>query len=457
MLICFERQDCTVRVALIGAGSGQFAQTVITDILAIEGLDTGTFVLVDLDAERLELAHEVAGQLIELVGKPWTVQATTDRRSVLPGCDYVINMIEVGGLANVEHDYTIPLKYGVDQCIADTSGPGGLFKYLRTAPSWLAICRDIEELCPRALVINYTNPLSAMTLTALHATSLQVVGLCHSIVLTSYDLADYADVPYERMRFRCAGINHLSWFVTLEMDGEDLYPRVRRAAEDPAIYERDPVRFDILRQFGAYPTESSGHVSEYVPYFRKRKDVLEHYTRLNPDCAGGARARRWPRERADHDERLRSDLARERSGERVFYLERSLEYGSYLIEGHALNRPQVIYGNVYNTGLIENLPQDSCVELACLVDQNGVQPAHFGRLPTHLAALDSAHIMIHDLMVQALLNEDREAAVHALMLDPLTAAVCTPAEIRQMFDEMAATQKDYLPHFINPKQGGYNG
>jgi alpha-galactosidase len=440
-----------VKVALIGAGSGQFAQTVITDILAIEGLDAGTFVLVDLDPERLELTHEIAEQLIELVGKPWTVHATTERRSVLPGCDYVINMIEVGGLANVEYDYTIPLKYGVDQCIADTSGPGGLFKYLRTAPSWLAICRDIEELCPRALVINYTNPLSAMTLTALRATSLQVVGLCYSIVLTSYELADYADVPYERMRFRVAGINHLSWFVTLEMDGEDLYPRVRRAAEDPAIYERDPVRFDLLRQFGAYATESSGHVSEYVPYFRKRKEVLEHYTRLNPDCEGGARARRWPRERADHDERLRSDLARERSGERVFYLERSLEHGSYIIEGHALNRPQVIYGNVCNTGLIENLPQDSCVELACLVDQNGVQPVHFGRLPTHLAALDSTHIMIHDLMVQALLNEDREAAVHALMLDPLTAAVCTPAEIRQMFDEMAATQKDYLPHFINLK------
>lgn len=172
-----------VKVALIGAGSAVFAQTMITDILAIEGLDEGTFALVDLDRERLELAHEVAEQLIKLVGKSWTVQATTERRSVLPGCDYVMNMIEVGGLANVHYDYNIPAKYGVDQCIADTSGPGGLFKYLRTAPTWLAICRDIEELCPRALVINFTNPLSAMTLTALHATSLQVVGLCHSIRL----------------------------------------------------------------------------------------------------------------------------------------------------------------------------------------------------------------------------------------------------------------------------------
>ncbi len=439
-----------VKVALIGAGSATFAQEVITDILAIQGLEEGKFALVDLDTERLELTHEVAEQLIKLAGKSWTVQTTTDRRSVLTGCDYVINAIEVGGLATIQDDFAIPMKYGVNQCIADTIGPGGICKYLRTAPSWLAICRDIEELCPRALVINYTNPLSAITLTALRATSLQVVGLCHSILLTSYELADYADVPYERMRFRCAGINHLSWFMTLEMDGEDLYPRVRHAAENPDIYERDPIRFDLLRQFGAFTTETSGHISEYLPYFRKRKDVLEPYIRINPDCEGGERAARWPRERAEHDERLRDYLGRERRGERVFYLERGLDYGSYIIEGHALNRPQAIYGNVYNAGLIGNLPQDGCVEVPCLVDRNGIQPVHFGRLPTRLAAFDSAHMMVHDLMVQALLNEDREAAVHALMLDPLTAAVCSLSEIRQMFDEMATTQKAYLPHFIRP-------
>lgn len=439
-----------VKVALIGAGSATFAQEVITDILAIQGLDEGKFVLVDLDTERLELTHEVAEQLIKLAGKSWTVQTTTDRRSVLTGCDYVINAIEVGGLATIQDDFAIPMKYGVNQCIADTIGPGGIFKYLRTAPSWLAICRDIEELCPRALVINYTNPLSAITLTALRATSLQVVGLCHSILLTSYELADYSDVPYERMRFRCAGINHLSWFMTLEMEGEDLYPRVLRAAEDPDIYERDPIRFDLLRQFGAFTTETSGHISEYLPYFRKRKDVLEPYVHMNPDCEGGERAVRWPRERAEHDERLRDYLGRERRGERAFYLERGLDYGSYIIEGHALNRPQAIYGNVYNAGLIENLPQDGCVEVPCLVDRNGIQPVHFGRLPTRLVAFDSAHMMVHDLMVQALLNEDREAAVHALMLDPLTAAVCSLSEIRQMFDEMATTQKAYLPHFIRP-------
>lgn len=439
-----------VRVALIGAGSAVFAQRMITDILAIDGLGAGTFALVDLDTERLELAHEVAEQTIQTAGKPWTVQATTERRNVLPGCDYVINMIEVGGLANVYSDYAIPLKYGVDQCIGDTIGPGGVFKYLRTAPSWLAICRDIEELCPRALVINYSNPMSALVLTALRATSLQVVGLCQSIVQTGYELADFVDVPYEHMRYRCAGINHLSWFVTLEMDGEDLYPRLRSTAEDPAMYKQDPIRFDLMRAFGYFSTESSGHVSEYVPYFRKRKALIEHYASIQPDCRSGERASRWPVDRAEHDKRLRDYLERERRGERAFYLDRSLDAGSFVIEGHALNRPQAVYGNVGNSGLIENLPRDGCVEIACLVDGNGIQPIYFGRLPTHLAALDSAHMMIHELLVQALLNEEREAAVQALLLDPLTAAVCTLTEIRQMFDEMAATQQAHLPHFINP-------
>ena len=316
---------------------------------------------------------------------------------------------------SIYSDYAIPLKYGVDQCIADTIGPGGVFKYLRTAPSWLAICRDIEELCPRALVINYSNPMSALMLTALRATSLQVVGLCQSVVQTSYELADYMEVPFERMRYRCAGINHLSWFVTLEMDGEDLYPCLYSAAEDSAIYEQDPIRFDLMRAFGYFTTESSGHVSEYVPYFRKRRALIEHYVSMQPDCRGGERSSRWPVDRAEHDERLRDYLERERRGVRAFYLDRSLDAGSYVIEGHELNKPQVVYGNVRNSRLIENLPRDGCVEIACLVDGNGIQPVSFGSLPTQLAALDSAHMMIHDLLVQALLFEPREQEMPPLV------------------------------------------
>src|SRR5438874_5665927 len=196
--------------------------------------------------------------------------------------------------------------------------------------------------------------MSALVLTALRATSLQVVGLCQSIVQTAYELADYMDVPYERMRYHCAGINHLSWYITLEMDGENLYSLLCSAAQDPAIYRQNPVRFDLMRAFGYYTTESSGHVSEYVPYFRKRKELIDYYVSMQPDCVGGERASRWPVDRVEHDALLRNYLERERRGERAFYLDRSLDAGSYVLEGHALNRHQVIYGNVGNSGLIED-------------------------------------------------------------------------------------------------------
>src|SRR5262245_28186613 len=201
-----------IKVAIIGAGSAVFAQRLITDILAIDGLDGGTFALVDIDAGRLELAQEIAELTVKRTGKPWTVEATTDRRQALVGCDYVISTIEVAGLPNVRHDNDIPLKYGVDQCIGDTIGPGGIFKYLRTAPAWIEIVDDVEELCPRAIVINYTNPMSALVLAAVRATSLSVVGLCHSVQGTSRQLAGYMGIPYDAMRYKCGGINHLAWF-----------------------------------------------------------------------------------------------------------------------------------------------------------------------------------------------------------------------------------------------------
>jgi alpha-galactosidase len=432
------------KVAIIGAGSAVFAQRMVVDILAIEGLPGGEFALVDIDTERLELAHQLAELTIQRAGKPWTVTATTERRDILPGCDFVISTIEVAGLANVRHDYDIPLKYGIDQCIGDTIGPGGILKYLRTAPTWLDILYDIEELCPRAIVINYTNPMSALVLAAVRATSLQVVGLCHSVQGTSRQLAGYMGVSYDDMRYTCGGINHLAWFTSLERGGEDLYPRLYEAADNPEIYEKDPVRFEMLKHFGAFVTESSGHFSEYVPYFRKRPDLIKQYTRERYLGESGFYANNWPTWRADHDQHVRDLIA----GKEELDLTRSHEYGSQIVEGRALNRPQVIYGNVDNTGLIDNLPADGCVEVACLVDHNGIQPTHFGSLPPQLAALDLAHMVVHDLMAQSVLEHDREAAVHALMLDPLTAAVCSPAEIRQLFDEMASAQRADLPAWV---------
>lgn len=432
-----------IKVAILGAGSTTFARKLMIDLLCTPGLEQGTFALVDIDAERLELSRRIGDALVERSGRNWAVEATTDRLRVLPGCDYIVNTIEVAGLRNVRPDYDIPLKYGVDQCVGDTIGPGGIFKMLRTGPVWLEILRDVKRLCPQAVVMNYANPMSTLTLLALRATSLTVVGLCHSVQGTSQQLAGYLDLPYEELRWRCAGINHLAWFTELTHGGEDMYPRLRQAAADPEIYDADPVRFEVLLHFGAFVTESSGHFSEYVPYFRKRPDLLQRYMRNGYRGESGFYAKNWPDWRAQADETARAVLA----GESEIVMQRSSEYASSIVEAVETDRPTVIHGNVLNTGLIDNLPTGGCVEVPVRVDGSGLHPSRFGPLPPQLAALDAAHMYVHELMVQAVLERDRGAALHALMLDPLTAAVCSPEEIRKMFEEMWEAERADLMAF----------
>ena len=432
-----------IKVAILGAGSTVFARQLMTDLLCAPGLEQGTIALVDIDGERLELAHRIGEKLVDRSGRAWTVQATTDRLKVLSGCDYVINTIEVAGLRNVRPDYEIPLKYGVDQCIGDTIGPGGIFKMLRTGPTWLEIVRDLERHCPQAVVMNYTNPMSALTLLALRATRLPVVGLCHSVQGTAHRLATYLDVPYEELRFQCAGINHMAWFTELRYQGDDMYPRLRQAARDPEIYDSDPVRFEVMLHFGAFVTESSGHFSEYVPYFRKRPDLLQRYTRDGYQGESGFYANNWPRWRAEATETSRAQL----SGESEIALNRSSEYASVIVEAMETGNPAVIHGNVINDGLIPNLLTGGCVEVPVLVDGTGLHPVSFGPLPAQLAGLNAAHMYVHELMVQAVMERDREAALGALMLDPLTAAVCSPEEIRQMFEEMWEAERADLETF----------
>ncbi len=296
-------------VTIIGAGSTVFARQIITDILNIDGLDEGQFALIDLDPTRLELAQAIAERLIALTGKRWSVRASTERQELLPGSDFIVNSIEVAGLANVRPDYDIPLKYGIDQCIGDTIGPGGIFKALRTGPVWLDILRDAERLCPDALVLNYTNPMSILTLAALKGTAMRTVGLCHSVQHTSRLLADYLELPYAELEWRCAGVNHNAWFTELRRDGTDLYPRLLERAQTPEVYERDPVRFEMTRYVGAFVTESSGHFSEYVPYFRKRPDLIERYTRPGYLGESGYYANNWPTWRQQNDARIREMLA----------------------------------------------------------------------------------------------------------------------------------------------------
>lgn len=431
-------------VCFLGSGSF-FTGPLATDVMQTPAIGGGEFRLVDIDAQRLKLSFDATRKIAEIIGGGrWTVTASDDRRAALRGCDYIINCIEVAGIETVRADNDIPLKYGVSQCIGDTIGPGGLFKALRTVPTWLDVLRDCEELCPNAWVLNYTNPMSVMCLCAQRASRMQVVGLCHSVQGSSGQLAEYAGVPLAELEFACAGINHMSWFTTLRRRGRDLYPDLKRKViEDKSLWERDPVRFDIMLHLGAFVTESSGHFSEYVPYYRKRKDLRDQYCRERYLGQESFYADNWPQWRQDSDNWRRRFLA----GQEELKTERSPEYASRIIEARETNKPYVIHGNVANSGLINNLPHDGCVEVACTVDRLGIHPQHYGTLPPQLAGLCRANMSMFDLAATACLERSREAALHALMLDPLTAAVCSPAEIRRMADELFAAEQPYLSDY----------
>jgi alpha-galactosidase len=469
--------DRPLNVTFLGAGSG-FCPTLCKDILLIPGNECGELRLVDIDTERLSTMHKVIEKVIEQAGRSegWTVRSSTDRREVLSGTDYAICCVEVSGIDCVKFDNDIPLKYGVDQCIGDTIGPGGLFKSLRTIPVFLDILRDMRELCPQAIMLNYTNPMNMMCLAAGRAVpEIPVVGLCHSVQGSSRGLARYAEVPYEEFEWDCAGINHLAWFVKARHNGEDLYEKViipkfkREIAKAIEEYEAgitshddrdrgddndwtitDVVRKDMTLHFGAYITESSGHLSEYLPYYRKSK-AGEQYLRTRYD--GGSRfyATNWPGWRDSADQR-RAKLV---SGEESVKMQRSWEYGSWIIEAREKDAPYRIYGNVMNSTadrgesgkLITNLPGDGCVEVACLIDRNGINPTRYGALPPQMAHICASNMAMFDLGATACIDKSKEAAVHALMLDPLTQAVLTPAEIKAMTLEMFDAEADFLPGY----------
>lgn len=445
-----------IKVTLLGAGSA-FTLQLLNDIFKIPGHQGGVIALVDIDAERLATMARLVRRLTGLhSGAKWKIVADTNRRRVLGGTDYLINCIEVSGLECVRHDNDIPAEYGIDQCIGDTTGPGGLFKALRTIPVWLDILRDAEDLCPGALVLNYTNPMNMLCLAAGRASSLQVVGLCHSVQGTSALLARRAGVPVAEMEWECSGINHLAWFTTLRHEGRDLYPTLfRKARLDLAGKPEDPkdtgdlVRKDMMLQFGAFITESSGHLSEYLPYYRKRKDLITRYCRPGYCGESSFYANNWPEWRKTADADRRAMLR----GDKPVRYERSWEYASWIIEAREKDTPFRIHGNLMNQTrggsdpLIANLPANGCVEVACFVDRNGVNPSRPGALPPHMAALCASNMAVFDLGAQAALERSIEHAVHALFLDPLTAAVCSPAEIREMTLRLFKAEKAFLPGY----------
>ncbi len=431
------------KISIIGAGSAVFTKNIVVDILNIPSLEEGTIALVDIDERRLSLAEKLVKKVVEITGKRWRVDASTDRRQVIGGSDFVINQIEVAGLKTVRYEYEIPLKYGVKQCIGDTLGPGGLFKTMRTLPAWLDIVRDIEELAPDATILNYTNPMSAVTLATTRVSDLPVVGLCHSIQNTSHQLAEYLEVPYEELKWRAGGINHMSWFTELSHQGKDMYPVLKKKIEDPELLKKDPVRFDAMKYLGAFVSESSGHFSEYIPYYRKRQDLIDEHCSTGYNGGTGFYADNWPSWREESDRKIEAFV----SGKEEISLDASGEYAPIIIDGMVTNEPKVIYGNILNEGVISNLPEDGVVEVACLVDRNGIHPTKFGRLPEHLAALCKSNMSYFELCVDAVIERDRDKALHALMVDPLTAAVCSLSEIEQMFNELFEAEKDFIGEY----------
>jgi len=432
------------KIAIIGAGSIGFARTLITDVLSFPGMKGTTFALMDIDQQRLDLTRRLAERTIKEGGFQAKLECTLERREALEGADYVLVVLQVGGVKAIECDIEVPLKYGVDQSVGDTLGPGGVFRALRTVPIMLDICRDMEEIRPEAILLNYTNPMGMLTRAMFEASSIRAFGLCHSVQGTANGIADWLNVPFEEMNYQVAGINHQAWFLKLCHKGVDLYPRLREKLDDPEIYGKDVVRFEMLRHLDYFVTESSRHNSEYMPWIRKRNELVEKF------CPGGGKAGgtgdilRVHRIRRPEQKQMQERMA---SGEEPLDLKRSREYGAYIINAIETNEPFVFNGNVRNTGLITNLPERSCVEVPCIASGNGITPTFVGELPAQCAALNRNNLNVQELAVRAALDIDRHKAFQAIAFDPLTGSVLSLDEIQAMVDEMFETQKQWLPQF----------
>jgi alpha-galactosidase len=430
------------KIVIIGAGSG-FGQRLSLDIMAYPELQDGTISLVDINQKHLDPVVEFVKKAAEVNNLPTKVEGAVDRKDVMEGVDYVITAISVGGPAYdgvpYYHEVMIPRSYGVDQSVADTVSPGGIFRTLRTAPVMLEICHDVKKMCPDALVLNYTNPMAMLCWILNEATGVRLLGLCHSVQGTSHQLASYIGKPYNEISYWVAGINHMAWFLRFYWKGKDAYPLLREAMENPDIYAKDKVRFDIFRHFDAFVTESSTHMSEYVPYYRKDEETKKEF----------GLGSRTPNKESPSDggwQRRSEEMQKQISGEKPIELHKSNEYASSIIYACETNNPVRINGNVMNNGIITNLPSDCCVEVPCLIDNTGVRPCYVGEIPTQLAGLNNSNIAVQALTTQAVLERDLRKAYYALLLDPITSAVCTTAQIKQMFDEMVDAEGDLLAY-----------
>lgn len=464
------------KITFIGAGSTVFAKNLLGDILSFPELADAEIALFDIDAQRLNTSEIVAHKVADALGAKPTIRATTDRERALDGADYALNMIQVGGYKpSTVIDFEIPKRYGLQQTIGDTLGIGGIMRALRTVPVLLEMSRDMERLCPDVLHLNYVNPM-AMNCWALNrATSIRTVGLCHSVQHTAGELAKDIGVPVDEITYRVAGINHVAFYLSFERNGIDLYPEIQRVLDEGRVPETNRVRYEMFRRLGYFVTESSEHFSEYVPWFIKgsRPELvgtfnipIDEYLRrcefqiakweqmrgLLEDPTTQFRVQDATSEHTDHTPTDGSVRDEAKLAEQMLTIKRSPEYGSLIIHSCVTGEPRVVYGNVMNDGLIDNLPE-CCVEVPCLVDGNGVQPTKVGALPPQLAALMQTNINVQALTVEAILTERKEHLYHAAMFDPHTAAELDLEQIHGLVDDLLAAHGEMVPEaFRDPNR-----
>ena len=435
------------KIVLIGAGSHVFSHRLITDVLSLPELRDGTISLMDIAKEPLDLTAAFARNLVKQNKFKTKIEATTDRREALDGADYIFAAIMVGGGRLGQIDREITLKHGLDSGDISTQGPCAIMASIRHIPIMLDICRDMAELCPDAWFLNYTDPMPPICWAINDYTPIKHVGLCHSVINTSGEMAKYIGAPYDEISYLVAGINHMAWFLEFKWRGKDAYPLLREKFKDPAVYSGpksayngpDVARAELFKAFGYYVTESSKHVSTYVPYFRKTPQDIERYKQDSGQVYLNNRARFISRFQERNDE-----LIKQIKTNYKFPLEHSGEYGTLMIKSMETGVPMQVYGNVKNTGLITNLPEGCCVEVPCLVDKEGVHPCYVGALPPQVAALNRANVSVQELTVKGVVEKDKTAILHSILLDPLTSAVLTIDEINDMVKDLFKANKEYM-------------
>ncbi|MES0341337.1 MAG: alpha-galactosidase, partial [Candidatus Humimicrobiaceae bacterium] len=435
------------KIAIIGAGSMVFSTTLLNDILQTPGLEGTTVALMGPTMSKLEKVENYTNKIIKKNNLSLQIFSTTDRREAIKDADFVITTFQIGGMEAYKYDYEIPMKYGVDQCLGQCVGPGGVFRGMRSIPVLADIMHDMEELCPDALLLNYVNPMAACSIGMSKSSNIKFVGLCHGVQTTMDLIGGYVNSKKEDIDFLAAGINHMAWFLKLEKDGKDIYPLFRENIEKPDYYINDKVRIEVARYFGYFMTESTGHLSEYLYWFRKNKEAMDTY--CDQPAFGGETGAYYKYCCAMEEKFKKVDILSLESGDLG---PRSHDYCSYIIEAIKTGNTFRLNGNIMNDeGFIANLPKECCVEVPIFVDKMGLHPAHVGNLPQQLAALNQANVTVQLLAAEAAVTGDPELAFAACAMDPLTSATLSLKETRDMVIELFEAEAKWLPQFNGSK------